>query len=103
MKKINPNDLFTNIYLDAEEKSLETAFENDEFEEDSDFLNTKTMLEEAAKNYLELNTAKPITIRVNQFDLIKVKARAKRKQIPYQTLLGSLIHQYAEGKQDVSL
>ena len=103
MKKTTANNVFTTIILDEEEKSLETAFDNGEFEEDPDFLNTKTMLEEAAKNYLKLNTAKPITIRVNQFDLIKVKARAKRKQIPYQTLLGSLIHQYAEGKQDVSL
>ena len=103
MKKQKINDPFVNLILDEEEKLLETAFEKGEFEEDPNFADTKTMLEEAAKNYLELNTAKPITIRVIQFNLIKVKARAKRKQIPYQTLLGSLIHQYAEGKQDINL
>ncbi len=103
MKKLKVSDPFVNLILDKEEESLETAFGKGEFEEDPHFVDTKTMLEEAAKDYLELHTAKPITIRVNQFDLIKVKARAKRKQIPYQTLLGSLIHQYAEGKQDVNL
>jgi predicted DNA binding CopG/RHH family protein len=103
MSKQKVSNLFNKIILDDEEKSLEDALENSEFEEDPHFLDTKAMLEEAAKKYVELNTAKPITLRVNQFDLIKVKARAKRKQIPYQTLLGSLIHQYAEGKQDVSL
>jgi len=97
------NDPFVNLKLDKEEQALETAFENAEFEENQNFSDTKKMLETAAKEYVELNTAKPITIRINQFDLIKVKARAKRNQVPYQTLLGSLIHQYAEGKQELSL
>jgi predicted DNA binding CopG/RHH family protein len=103
MKKQKINDPFATLVLDEEEKFLEEAFEKGEVEEDPNIRDTKTMLEEAAKNYLELNTAKPITIRVNQFDLIKVKARAKHKQIPYQTLLGSLIHQYAEGKHEINL
>jgi predicted DNA binding CopG/RHH family protein len=96
-KQINKNP-FDNLVLDEEEKLLEEAFERGEYEDAPDFENTKKMLEEAATRYLELNTAKPITIRINQLDLIKVKVKAKSKQIPYQTLIGSLIHQYAEGK-----
>lgn len=103
MKKLKTKNPFDNLILDADEASLEKAFEKNDYEEDSDITDTRTMLQEAAENYLELHTAKPITIRINQFDLIKVKARAKRKQIPYQTLLGTLIHQYAEGKQEVNL
>lgn len=61
------------------------------------------MLQEAASRHLELNTSKPITIRVNQLDLIKIKAKAKRKQIPYQTLLGSLIHDFAEGAKELNI
>jgi predicted DNA binding CopG/RHH family protein len=47
--------------------------------------------------YKQLNTSKPITIRVNQLDLIKLKAKAKEKNIPYQTLLSSLIRDFAAG------
>lgn len=103
MTKQKVNNPFANLILDDEEKSIEAALEKGEFTHAPNFKETKTMLEEAATRYLELNTAKPITIRVNQFDLIKVKARAKREQIPYQTLLGSLIHQYAEGKHNITL
>jgi predicted DNA binding CopG/RHH family protein len=103
MKKQKKNDPFAHMILDEEEQLLEAAFERGEYEDDPQIEDTKKMLKEAATQYLELNTAKPITIRINQFDLIKVKARAKRRQIPYQTLLGSLIHQYAEGKEKVSL
>jgi predicted DNA binding CopG/RHH family protein len=102
MKKPKINNPPT-IVLDAEEKVLENALAQGEYVEATDFSDTNTMFKEAAENYTVLNTAKPITIRVNQFDLIKVKAKAKRQQIPYQTLLGSLIHQYAEGKQKVIL
>jgi predicted DNA binding CopG/RHH family protein len=52
------------------------------------------MLQEAAARYIELNTSKPITVRVNQLALIKLKAKVKAKNIPYQTLLGVLINEY---------
>jgi len=38
------------------------------------------MLAETAERYRQLNTSKPITLRINQLDLIKVKA--KRNNIP---------------------
>lgn len=103
MKKNKTNDPFINLILDKEEKLLEEAFEKGEYEDNPNFAETKKMLEEAASNYIELNKTKPITIRINQLDLIKVKAKAKHKQIPYQTLLGSLIHQYAEGEKSLQL
>ena len=103
MKKNIKNDPSINLILDEEEQLLEEALERDEFSEDAMFVDTEAMLEEAAARYLELHTSKPVTIRINQLDLIKVKARAKGKGIPYQTLLGSLIHGYAEGKAAVTL
>lgn len=103
MKKKKNTDPFANLILDEEERLLEEAFEKGEYEESSNFKETKIILEEAANNYLELSKTKPVTIRINQLDLIRVKARAKRKQIPYQTLLGTLIHQYAEGKKSLQL
>jgi predicted DNA binding CopG/RHH family protein len=101
--KKQKNNPITNFILDNEEQLIEQALENDEYEDAPNFKDTKKMLEDAATRHLELNTSKPITIRINQLDLIRVKARAQAKNIPYQTLLGSLIHQYAEGKRDLSL
>ena len=94
---------FTDLVLDAEEQALEMALERGEYEVDSQLVETRKMLAAAATRYLELNTSKPITIRVNQLDLIKVKAKAVVKNVPYQTLLGALIHQYAEGEKSLQI
>lgn len=40
---------------------------------------------------------KAITVRIQERDIAKLKARALQKGIPYQTLIGSILHQYAEG------
>ncbi|OGJ15621.1 MAG: hypothetical protein A2632_00345 [Candidatus Pacebacteria bacterium RIFCSPHIGHO2_01_FULL_46_16] len=103
MKKQKQHDPFANLILDDEEQAIEAAFERGEYQQDPNFEETKKMLKEAAKCYLELNTSKPITIRINQLDLIKVKAKASAGNIPYQTLLGSLIHQYAEGETKLQM
>lgn len=102
MKK-QKNSPSTNFILDDEEQLIEQALENGEYIDAPNFEDTKKMLADAAARHIELNTSKPITIRINQLDLIKVKARAHAKNIPYQTLLGSLIHQYAEGERELGL
>ena len=103
MKKRNNSSHFANLVLDEEEKLIEQSLEKGEFEENPHFENTREMLEEAASRYLELHNSKPVTLRINQLDLIKIKAKAKRKQVPYQTLLGALLHDFAEGKRELSL
>lgn len=100
---MSKNDPFANLILDEEEKELEAALENGEFEEISDFQDTKKMLQDAAKQYRQLHTSKSVTLRINQLDLIKIKAKAKRNNIPYQTLLGVLVHDFAEDKKELSL
>src|SRR5476649_2395853 len=98
-KNKNP---FTNLILDEEEKLLEEALEKGEFEENPDLETTKKMLKEAVQQYRQLHNSKPVTLRINQLDLIKIKAKAKRKHIPYQTLLGALLHDFAEEKRELS-
>lgn len=51
-----------------------------------------------AREYLELEKTKRINIRVKTEDLLKLKAKATENKIPYQTLLGSLIHQFAHNQ-----
>jgi predicted DNA binding CopG/RHH family protein len=101
--KIRNNDPFANLVLDEEEKLLEQALEKGEFEENSQYEDIKSMLQEAASRYLELHNSKPVTLRINQLDLIKIKAKAKRYHIPYQTLLGALLHEFAEGKKELNI
>lgn len=97
----NPKNPFDDLVLDDEEQAIEDAIERGEYEEAPDLENTKKMLQHAARNYKQLNTSKPVTLRINQLDLIKIKAKAKRSNIPYQTLLGAVLHDFAEGKRDL--
>lgn len=39
----------------------------------------------------------------NQLDLIKIKAKADRSKIPYDTLLSAVLYGFAEGKREVSI
>ena len=103
MTKRNTNNPFADLVLDEEEKALEAALERGEFEQNPDFEGTKRMLEEAARQYKQLRTSKPITLRINQLDLIKIKAKAKHSAIPYQTLLGAVLHDFAESKKELSI
>jgi predicted DNA binding CopG/RHH family protein len=99
----NMNDPFSDLILDDEEQSLEAALANGEFEETPNLDETKKMLQEAAERYRQLNTSKPITLRINQLDLIKIKAKAKRNNIPYQTLLGAVVHDFAEDRKELKI
>jgi predicted DNA binding CopG/RHH family protein len=92
---------FSNLILDEEEQAIEDAIERGEYVDTSNSQDSKTLVEDAAKRYLALNTTKPITLRVKQTDLIKIKAKAKTNGIPYQTLLSSLLHDFAEGDREL--
>lgn len=91
------------IKLDTYEQQLEDALTKDEFVNTESLENTNQLFREAVKNYKELQETKSITLRVKKEDLIKVKAKAKRNGIAYQTLISLLIHQYIEGEKEVVL
>lgn len=97
------NKKIKDLKLDKQEQKIEKSLEKGDFVSAADLKKTKKLFQEAAKNYQELQKSKRITIRVNQEDLIKLRAKAKRNKIPYQTLLNILIHQYAEGQTQVEL
>lgn len=96
-------DPYANLVLDEEEQALEDALERGEFESVKNFEEAKEQAEAAAKRYIELQGSKPITLRVKQADLIKIKSKAKRSNIPYQTLLGVVLHDFADSKKEVKL
>lgn len=69
------SDPFNELILDEEEIALEVALEKGEFEPSQDLEATKERLEEAAR----------------------------RNNIPYQTLLGAVLHDFAEDKNDIKV
>ena len=84
---------FVSTYLDEEERNLiETIETNSEAPKS---ILTPEMLKEhkaAARNTISEASTK-VSIRIGQTDLARVKARALREGIPYQTLIKSIIHQ----------
>jgi len=99
----NSNNPFSDLVLDDEEQAIEAAIERGEYKEAADLGTTTDMLQEAARNYKQLHTSRPVTLRINQLDLIKIKAKAKQSNIPYQTLLGAVLHDFAEGKRKLNI
>ena len=91
------------IILDKYEQQIEDALAKNEFVSITDLENTKQLFQEAAKNYKELQGTKSITLRVKIEDLLKVKAKAKRNGVAYQTLISLLIRQYIKGETEVVL
>lgn len=94
-------DPFDGLILDKEEQEIEKALENGEFVSDPNFEESKKIIEKGAKQYIELNKTKPITIRIKQTDLIKIKVKAHRNGLPYQTMLSALLHDFADGEKDL--
>ena len=92
-----------NIKLDREEQEFEQLLLRGEYKSVKDLIKSVVIFKQAVKDYRLLQKSKPITIRVNQEDLFKVKSKAKKSRIPYQTLLSALIHQYVEGKTRLEL
>ncbi|OGG53389.1 hypothetical protein A3H16_01495 [Candidatus Kaiserbacteria bacterium RIFCSPLOWO2_12_FULL_53_8] len=52
----------------------------------------------AAARRTRLERTKLVSIRVREYDLARLRARSEREGLPYQTLINSLIHKYAEGE-----
>lgn len=98
MNKKRNKEYIDEIPLDDYEKELKEFLDKGGFIRAENFAETKKMLEEAAKRHIELEESKSITLRVKKKDLIKLKAKAVRNNIPYQTLIGLLINNYANGR-----
>ena len=96
-------DPFNNLVLDKYEQEIEDNLPDKLPKPDKEFLVRKKELEAAAKLTLDRIKSKPITLRVRAYDLERVKQKAVRNAIPYQTLLSALIHRYAEGEVKLEL
>ncbi len=81
-------------FYDDEEKELYHTIEAGEFVSIPGGLTPehKAELQQAARNTLNGGERVQITLRVSKYNLTKLKARAFREGMPYQTLINSILH-----------
>ena len=82
--------------FDAEEIAILKALEENLLVRSIDAEEEIILAKKAAKAYL--SKSKNITIRLSLSDVTTIKHKAQETGIPYQTIISSLVHQYATGK-----
>lgn len=80
--------------LDNKEKKILQDFDQGKLVRVKDFDKQKRSLKAAART--TLSKTRNINIRLAQKDLQKLKAKAIREGIPYQTLAASILHRVAD-------
>lgn len=82
--------------FDNEELEILEALESGSLKRSINADEEIALAQNAAKEYL--SKSKNITIRLSLADVTNVKRRSQEIGIPYQTIISSLVHQYASGK-----
>ena len=80
-----------NMNLDNYESEILEAYENGRLKP----LKSETDFKAIAHNTMRKN--RKINIRISDNDLTALQRRAAREGIPYQTLIGSVLHKFACG------
>ena len=80
--------------LDNEEEQIVEALQSGRLVRTDDFDKHKKTILEAARR--TLNKTRNINIRISEKDLQKLKAKAIREGIPYQTLASSILHKSSD-------
>ena len=83
------------IQLDQEEKEILKAFERGELRPAPNQKELRKRLVAAARNTILKDQR--INIRLAAMDLTRIRSRAMEEGIPYQTLISSILHKYANG------
>lgn len=86
------NNPFKNLVLTPEERETEEAFEKGIVKPVKNLAAEKRRFRQIAKYTLE--KSKNINIRLTHGDLLRLKAKAIAEGMPYQTLVGSILHKY---------
>ena len=79
------------IILDEYEKEILDAYENGTLKP----IESKIDYQTIARNTMK--KSRKINIRISENDLFALQRRAAREGIPYQTLIGSVLHKFASG------
>jgi len=92
-KKFDP---FKNLVLDEYEQEIEDAIESGDFKPTPIPAKELAMLKKAAENTLKLmKKDENINVRVSHETKLALQKKAAKLGLRYQTLIGSILHQYA--------
>jgi len=84
------------LTLDSYESSILQDIENNEFSSVNHLANeieeARAMVIRRQQKELRMN------LRISRYDLELIKTRAMEEGVPYQTLVTSIVHKYAQGK-----
>ncbi|SMN01492.1 hypothetical protein SPONN_2534 [uncultured Candidatus Thioglobus sp.] len=86
--------------LDKEEQAIVKAVENQEFSQVGEIDDKVNAWQASVKQTIE---RKSIHLKLQARDVQKIRAIAYEKGVPYQTLIGSILHQYAKKSQSKSI
>ena len=87
------------LSFDKAEKDIVQAVENKEF---SPVGNAKDRIDYWQASVKETIKRKSVHLKLQERDVQKIRAIAYEKGMPYQTLIGSIIHQYAKNSGEKS-
>ncbi len=80
-------------YIDDDEKQLIEAIERNDYQVGNSALTSDRLQELQASARAKMNEDRtPISLRIPKTDLSRLKTRAMKEGIPYQTLINSILH-----------
>ncbi len=82
--------------IDPEEKDLLESYDREEWRSIKDFAGESQRFKEYARATFRKDNR--INIRISTKDLEAIQKKALEEGIPYQTLIGSILHRYATGR-----
>lgn len=92
--------MIKNIKLTGEEKELIKEVESWKYKRIKNFESEKLRFQKIAKNTITKKQA--VSIRLFEADIRKLKVKSIKEWIPYQTLISSVIHKFANDSLTVS-
>ncbi len=81
--------------LDKEEQEILDSAERGEWKPVKNLAEEKIRLKQIARN--TLNKTRNINLRLSERVVAKLKARAVKEGLPYQTLASSVLHKFVSG------
>jgi len=88
-----------NIKLNRNEKALSKAVESGEFVK---VVNEKNEINKII-DIFKSGSSRSVNIRLDENVLVEIRAKAKASGMPYQTLIKTVLYQYANDKINIAL
>lgn len=84
--------------LETDEERAEYEFnEADGWVSTGDIAEKRAMLKQAALRILDDTARQQISISISEHDLARLKTKAAERGMPYESLIDTILHEYAKG------